>query len=77
VEGARSHQDSATALYGCSDIQLGSQLTTPPDFSYLQAYWSSRSPKHEHDFVDFLIGVKNKYDRCDLFKFAQSIPLAR
>lgn len=63
--------DCSTALYGCSDIQLGSQLTHPPDYSYLQAYWSSP----QHDFVDFLIGVKNKYDSCDLFKFAQSIPL--
>ncbi len=63
--------DSKTALYGCTDIQLGSQLTNPPDFSYLQAYWSSP----QYDFVDLLIGVKNKYDPCDLFKFAQSIPL--
>lgn len=54
----------------CSDIQLGSQLTNPPDFRYLQAYWSSPT----HDFVPFLIGVKNKYDPDDLFKFAQSIP---
>jgi hypothetical protein len=65
--------DCSTALYGCSDIQLGSQLTNPPDYSNLQAYWSSP----EHDFVDLLIGIKNKYDPCDLFKFAQSIPLAR
>jgi hypothetical protein len=43
---------------------LGEFLTT-------QAYWSSP----EHDFVDLLIGIKNKYDPCDLFKFAQSIPL--
>jgi hypothetical protein len=37
----------------------------------LQAYWSSPS----HDFVPFLIGVKNKYDPCDVFQFAQSVPL--
>jgi Berberine and berberine like len=36
------------------------------------AYWSSST----HDFVPFLIGVKNKYDPSDLFKFAQSVPLA-
>lgn len=44
----------------------------PPDLGYVHAYWSSPA----HDFVPFLIGVKNKYDPCDLFKFAQSIPLA-
>jgi Berberine and berberine like len=63
---------SSTAMYGCPDLQLGSQLTTPPNLGYTHAYWSSPA----HDFVPFLIGVKNKYDPHDLFKFAQSIPLA-
>ena len=31
---------SRTAQYGVPDRQLGSQLTTPPDYGYLQAYWS-------------------------------------
>ena len=33
--------DSQTAQYGVPDLELGSQLTTPPDFTYLKAYWSS------------------------------------
>lgn len=63
---------SSTAMYGCPDLQLGSQLTTPPDLGYVHAYWSSPT----HDLVPFLIGVKNKYDPTDVFKGAQSIPLA-
>ena len=61
---------SQTAQYGVPDLQLGSQLTTPPDLGYLQAYWSSPA----HDFVPFLLDVKQQYDPHDLFKFAQSIP---
>ena len=45
-----------TAQYGVPDRQLGSQLTTPPDLTYLKAYWSSPT----HDFVPFLIGVKRR-----------------
>jgi hypothetical protein len=62
----------STVLYGCSDLQLGSQLGPRPHLGYVKEYWSSPT----HDFVPFLIGVKNKYDPHDLFKFAQSIPRA-
>lgn len=62
---------SSSAFYGSPELELGSQLTTPPNISYVHAYWSSPN----HDFVPFLVGVKNKYDQNDLFKFAQSIPL--
>jgi hypothetical protein len=61
---------SSTAQYGVPDLQLGSQLTASPNLAYVHAYWSSPA----HDFVPFLIGVKNKYDSTDVFKFAQSIP---
>lgn len=63
---------SPTAFYVCPDLQLGSQLTDPPKLDYVRAYWSSPT----HDFVDLLIGVKNKYDADDVFRFAQSIPLS-
>jgi hypothetical protein len=63
---------SETAWFGIPDLQLGSQLTHPPNFDYMKAYW--RSPKY--DFVPFLIEVKNRYDGDDLFRFAQSIPLS-
>src|SRR4029450_785358 len=49
---------SQTAQYGVPDLQLGSQLTTPPDYRYLKAYWSGPTL----DFVPFLIGVKQQYD---------------
>jgi hypothetical protein len=63
---------SSTAQYSVPDLQLGAQLKTSANPAYVHAYWSSPT----HDFVPFLIGVKNKYDPCDLFKFAQSIPLS-
>jgi hypothetical protein len=52
-----------------SHTAIGRSSANP---AYVHAYWSSPT----HNFVPFLIGVKNKYDRCDLFKFAQSIPLS-
>ena len=63
---------SDTAWFGIADLQLGSQLTDPPNLDYMNAYFASDT----HDFVDFLVAVKNKYDPDDLFQFAQSIPLA-
>ncbi len=48
---------SSTAQYGVPDLQLGAQLTTSPNPAYVHAYWSSPT----HNFVPFLIGVKNKY----------------
>jgi hypothetical protein len=61
---------STTAFYGCTDLQLGSQLTTKPNLGYVHAYWSSPT----HDFVPFLVGVKN--DPGHVFKFGQSISVA-
>jgi len=46
-----------TAQYGVSDLQPGSQLTTPPDHNYLTAYWSSPTL----DFVNFLIAERIHY----------------
>jgi FAD binding domain len=63
---------SSTAQYGVPDLQLGSQLTTPPNLGYVNAFWSSPA----HNFVPFLLGVKQKYDPADVFKGAQTIPLA-
>jgi len=60
-----------SAPFCIADLQLGSQLTDPPNFNYLQAYWGSPTL----DFVPFLLGVKQKYDPQDLFRFAQSIPI--
>lgn len=51
-----------------NQVAFGSQACT----TLADDYWSSPS----HDFVPFLVGVKNKYDPTDLFQFAQSIPLA-
>lgn len=63
---------SPTSFYNCPELELGSQLTDPPTLDYVRAYWSSAS----HDFVPFLIAVKNKYDPFDVFWGAQSIPLS-
>jgi hypothetical protein len=63
---------TSTAFYGCPELELGSQLTTPPDLGYVNAYWKSPT----HDFVPFLLGVKQKYDPGDVFKGPQTVPLA-
>jgi hypothetical protein len=73
VDGLAALVDNISngAWFGIPDLQLGSQLTCPPSLDYMKKYWSST----QHDFVDFLVKVKNDYDRDDLFQFAQSIPL--
>ena len=63
---------SSTAFYNCPELELGSQLASPPNLGYVKAYW--KSPMH--DFVPFLVGVKQKYDPDDVFKGAQTIPVA-
>jgi hypothetical protein len=63
---------SGTAFYGSPELELGSQLTSPPTLGYLDAYWKSPT----HDFVPFLRGVKQKYDPTDVFKGPQTIPLS-
>jgi hypothetical protein len=63
---------SDTGFYNCPELELGSQLATPAEYGYLHTYWSGPS----HDFVPFLVGVKNRYDPGDLFRGDQSIPLA-
>ena len=76
VDGLWTILDSAlqspTAPYGAPDLQLGSQLTTPPNLGYVNADWNSPT----HSFVPFLIGIKQKYNLTGVFKCAQSIPLA-
>jgi hypothetical protein len=62
---------SQTAQYGVPDLDLGSQLATPPGLGYVDAFWKSPS----HDFVPFLLGVKQKYDPTDVFRGAQTVPI--
>ena len=62
--------NSGTGRYGVPDLQLGSQWADPPAFGYLKAFWSGPT----HDFVPFLLQVKQRYDPGDLFGFAQRIP---